>query len=92
MSFNGELTPYFYCKRGVRQGDPLSPFLFILAADTLSKIFHKGRQTDTLVGIGPPCLEGKQITNCHYVDDIILFLKATHLNVRSIYMVGHDWF
>lgn len=92
MSFNGELTPYFYYKRGVRQGDPLSPFLFILAADTLSKIFHKGRQTDTLVGIGSPCLEGKQITNCHYVDDTILFLKATHRNVRSIRMVSHDWF
>lgn len=50
ISINGDLTPYFYCKRGVRQGDPLSPFLFILAADTLSKIFRKGRLAQIIQG------------------------------------------
>ena len=83
MLINGHTTDYFYCKRGVRQGDPLSPFLYILAADTLSKIFYKGRIHNRIVGLGPPCLHNKAITNCHYADDTILFLAATEENIES---------
>ena len=61
ININGTLTSYFPCKRGVRQGDPFSPYLFNLAADTLSKLFQKGRDNNVLEGLGPPCLNKKSL-------------------------------
>ena len=61
----------------------MSPFLYILAADTLSRIFTKGRQAHVIKGLGPPCLDNLAITNCHYADDTILFLDAQEENVEA---------
>jgi len=45
---NGIPGKNFKCKRGVRQGDPLSPLLFVLAADLLQSIINKAWQAGTL--------------------------------------------
>jgi hypothetical protein len=45
---NGVLGKSFHCKRGVRQGDPLSPLLFVLVAELLQSIINKARHMNLL--------------------------------------------
>ena len=43
VMLNGVPGKTFKCKRGVRQGDPLSPLLFVLTADLLQSIVNKAQ-------------------------------------------------
>lgn len=45
---NGIPEKTFHCKRGVRQGDPLSPLLFILTADFLQSMINKAKDMGLL--------------------------------------------
>jgi Reverse transcriptase (RNA-dependent DNA polymerase) len=73
VNLNGNLTPYFQCKRGIRQGDPLSPYLFDLVTDALCQLLIRGNELGLLQGLGLVLANGKQDINFHYTDDIIFF-------------------
>ncbi|XP_035840389.1 uncharacterized protein LOC118487554 [Helianthus annuus] len=41
LSINGNLCGFFKSKRSLRQGDPISPYLFTLVIEVLSLLLHK---------------------------------------------------
>jgi len=50
---NGEVTRYFSSQRGLKQGDPISPYLFIIMAEALGRIIKHFRNTQVLKGVIP---------------------------------------
>jgi hypothetical protein len=67
---NGEASKAFHSKRGLRQGCPLSPLLFILVLESLSILLKKSKLAGKLSGIRASRLT--QILHLLFVDDVII--------------------
>lgn len=50
---NGSPTNFFKTSRGLRQGDPISPILFTILAESMSRLIHKLKQSKTIKGLQP---------------------------------------
>jgi hypothetical protein len=72
---NGVPEKRFHCKRGVRQGDPLSPLLFVLTADLLQSIVNRACDCGIL-RLPLPNTCGSDFPIIQYVDDTILIMEA----------------
>lgn len=79
IKFNGGLSDLFFPSRGLRQGDPLSPYLFILAAECLSRHLSNAADQGLLDGlkIGR---DAPSITHLFFADDAMIMCKATRAN------------
>jgi len=83
VRFNGVPPASFTPTRGLRQGDPLSPFLFLFVADGLSTLLQKKVQDRSLQEL-KVCRGAPGISHLLFADDTLLFFKA---NVEQAYVV-----
>ena len=58
INVNDEVGPFFQTRKGLRQGDPLSPILFNLVADMLSIFINRAKVDNQLRGVVPHLFEG----------------------------------
>lgn len=50
---NGVPKGFFQAQRGLRQGDPLSPFLFAIVGEALSRMIYAARDANLITGFRP---------------------------------------
>ncbi|GAU46050.1 hypothetical protein TSUD_191210 [Trifolium subterraneum] len=78
--WNGSRSDFFYPKCGVRQGDPMSPYLFVLCMDKLSHLIVEATNNEKW----KPMRAGKTgplISHLMFADDLLLFGQAVEENM-----------
>ncbi|GKV41384.1 hypothetical protein SLEP1_g48927 [Rubroshorea leprosula] len=80
---NGSTTRQFKMQRGLRQGDPLSPFLFLIVAEGLNGIISSTVSLGMISGIEiGQC--GMSVTHLQFADDTIVFGNASEENIWAV--------
>ena len=73
----------FYPSRGVRQGDPLSPYLFILCSEGLSALFKSYSEAGLIHGINV-ARKAPIITHILFADDCYIYCRANEYEAESV--------
>lgn len=85
VNVNSDLGPYFHTKKGLRQGDLLTPLLFNIVVYMLAILIKRAKADGQISGVVPHLADGG-LSILQYADDIILFMdhdleKACNMNL-----------
>lgn len=83
VSWNGEVFESFTPSRGLRQGDPLSPYLFVLCMEVLSQMIVKAVNEKRWSPIRV-ARDNPGISHIFFADDLLLFGEASFSQARMM--------
>jgi hypothetical protein len=81
---NGSPGDFFNSTRGLKQGDPLSPILFVLVVDALSRGLTHLHSVGRLDGFALP-RGAMPVTHLCFADDLVIFTKGNRRSLRSLF-------
>jgi hypothetical protein len=74
---------FFPPTRGLRQGDPLSPYLFLMVAEGLSCMIRKAEDREDLEGV-KVCRGAPTISHLLFADDSLIMMTADKRNANCL--------
>ena len=80
---NGSPSEWIIPSRGIRQGDPISPYIFLLCMEYLSLCIEKAVQQGSWETL-KVCRGGLAISHCMFADDIILFSSCSNASISEV--------
>lgn len=90
VNINGSPHGFIQPGRGIRQGDPLSPYLFILCAEVLSHMMKRAENQSLLKGIKISNV-GPSITHLLFADDSLFFCQANEKSCTTIQEILYQY-
>jgi hypothetical protein len=83
MALNSSLVGYIKGKKGLRQGDPISPYLFVLAMEILSRLLTEASSNPERFRFHHKCSKLK-LTHLCFADDLLIFFKADLGSIQTV--------
>ena len=83
---NGNAKGWVKAFRGLRQGDPLSPFLFTIVVDVLSRLVVRAEERGLIEGLGVG-RNRTRVSHLQFVDDTVLFARASLEELISLKLI-----
>ncbi|WMV41945.1 hypothetical protein MTR67_035330 [Solanum verrucosum] len=86
LIINGNTEGFFQSHRGLRQGDPMSPFLFLLAMEGLNHMFRIANANRWVKGFRAQSGRGVDLEVSHLlcVDDALILCEAESSQIRHL--------
>ena len=89
LGYNGTVNAYFKGRRGLRQGDSLSSYLFVIAMNCLSLMLNK-MATDGYMEYHHNCRKIK-LTHLSFADDLLIFIEGSIEYVQAVLQTLHEF-